>query len=233
MENLKSLENFYEAFSYFLEDAVLLDKCSDRTISSSNLDDVETIKIFFNEDLVDYDDSSEVYEAIDDFKIIEKYSDYERKKNILINKIIGFISPSIMKLKTTNKVKDGIFSSNFLDNVSCLIHSKNVIHHSHIIGDIIRYAHNFCNFKVRENKNQISVIAHNLFGFDIFFLLKGLRLGSWRTRSITTAGTNLLDINFANIANQVKLIDTIKSYQQSLAVLAGTVTDPERRKSIK
>ena len=168
MENLKSLENFYEAFSYFFQDAVLLDKCSDRTISSSNLDDVETIKIFFNEDLVDYDDSSEVYEAIDDFKIIEKYSDYERKKNILINKIIGFISPSIMKLKTTNKVKDGIFSSNFLDNVSCLIHSKNVIHHSHIIGDIIRYAHNFCNFKVRENKNQISAIAHNLFGFDFF-----------------------------------------------------------------
>ena len=60
-----------------------------------------------------------------------------------------------------------------------------------------------------------------------FFSLKGLHLGSLRTRNITIGGTNLLDINFANIANQVKLIDTIKYYQQSLAVLAGTMTDQE------
>ena len=63
----------------------------------------------------------------------------------------------------------------------------------------------------------------------IFFsFLKGLHLGSRRTRNITIRGTNLLDINFANIANQVKFIDTIKYYQQSLAVLAGTMTNQER-----
>ena len=67
-----------------------------------------------------------------------------------------------------------------------------------------------------------------MFGFDFFSFLKGLHLGSWRTRNITIRGTNLLDINFANIANQVKFIDTIKYYQQSLAVLAGTMTDQER-----
>ena len=60
-----------------------------------------------------------------------------------------------------------------------------------------------CNLKVRENKNQISVIAYNLFGFDFFLFLKGLRLGSWRTRNISIEGTNLVNINFANIANQV------------------------------
>ena len=58
----------------------MLDKCVDRTISSSNIDDIDTLKRFFNEYLVDYDDFSEVYEAIDDFKIIEKYGDYGRKK---------------------------------------------------------------------------------------------------------------------------------------------------------
>ena len=58
----------------------MLDKCGDRTISSSNIDDIDTLKRFFNEYLVDYDDFSEVYEAIDNFKIIEKYGDYERKK---------------------------------------------------------------------------------------------------------------------------------------------------------
>ena len=62
---------------------VLLDKCVDRTISSSNIDDIDTLKRFFNEYLVDYDDFPEVYEAIDDFKVIEKYGDYGRKKKCL------------------------------------------------------------------------------------------------------------------------------------------------------
>ena len=57
--------------------------------------------------------------------------------------------------------------------------------------------------------------------------MKGLHLGSWRTRNITIRVTNLLDKNSANISNQVKFIDTIKYYQQSLAVLAGTMTDQE------
>ena len=58
----------------------MLDKWGNRTISLSNVDDIKTPKWFFNEDLVDYDDFSEVYEAIDDFKIIGKYGDYGRKK---------------------------------------------------------------------------------------------------------------------------------------------------------
>ena len=145
----------------------------DRTMSSSNVDDIETLKRFFNKDLVYYDYFSEVSEAIDDFKIIEKYDDYGRKKNFHINKIIGATYPNIMRFKTTNKVKGAIFCSHFLDNVSSLIYNKNVIHHSHKIGDIIECAHSFCNLKVMENKNQISVIAHNLFGFDFFFFLFG------------------------------------------------------------
>ena len=186
MENLKSLENFYETFSYFLEVVVLLDKCGDRTISLSNVDDIETLKRFFNEDLVDYDDFSEVYEAIDDSKIIGKYGDYGREKNVRINKIIGFTYANIKKFKTANKIKGTIFSSDFLDNVSCLIYSKSVIHHSHITSDIIGYAHSFCNLKVGENKNQLSDLV-------LVFFLKGLHLGSWRTRNITIRVTNLLD----------------------------------------
>ena len=46
------------------------------------------------------------------------------------------------------------------------------MYHSHITGDIIGYAHSYCNLKFRENEDQISVIAHELFGFDFFFLLK-------------------------------------------------------------
>ena len=63
----------------------------------------------------------------------------------------------------------------------------------------------------------------------IFFFLKGERARSWRTRDISTGGKNLIDINFANIANQVMFIDTIKFFQQSLAALANTTTDKEKQ----
>ena len=56
------------------------------------------------------------------------------------------------------------------------MYDKHVIHHSHITWEIIGYAYGFCNRKVRENKTSIIVNAHNLFGFDIFFLLKAIRL---------------------------------------------------------
>ena len=113
----------------------------------------------------------------------------------------------------------------FLNNVDCLLCTKIVIHHSDITGEIIGYVHSFCNLKVRENKNQISVVAHNLFGFDFF--LKDLRLVAWRTTDLSIGGKNLTSINFANIADQIKFIDTIQNYQQSLSVLASTMIDEE------
>ena len=58
-------------------------------------------------------------------------------------------------------------SKNFLSNVDQIIHGTNEIHYSHITGEDIGYAHSFYKQKVIENKNQISIIAHNL--FDIFF----------------------------------------------------------------
>ena len=107
-----------------------------------------------------------------------------------------------------------------------------MIHHSHIAGDIICYPHSFCNLNVRENKKQISVIAHNLFRFEFYLKKKGIRLGSWRTTNISLGGTNLVNINFPNIANQAKFIYTLKYYQQILSVLATTMTDQEKQ-SIK
>ena len=45
-------------------------------------------------------------------------------------------------------------------------------------------------------------------------------------------GTNLVNINFKNIANQAKFIDTSKYYQQNLSVLETTMIDQEKQ-SIK
>ena len=68
--------------------------------------------------------------------------------------------------------------------------NRTYIHHSHISGEIIGYAHSYCNSKVRKNQTKINVVAHNLFRFDFFFFLKGLRAGVWKIRNITIGGKN-------------------------------------------
>ena len=105
----------------------------------------------------------------------------------------------------------------FLENVGNIFFSREVIHHSHITGEITGYAHSFCNQKVMENKNQMSVIAHNLFGFDFFFFLKGLRLGVWQTLNLSVGGSNLTNINYANIGEQI------------LTTLTNTMTKEEKK----
>ena len=61
-----------------------------------------------------------------------------------------------------------ILSNIFLENVCNIIFGREVVHLSHITGKIIGYAH-----EARENKNKVSMIACNLFGFDLlFFFLK-------------------------------------------------------------
>ena len=73
-----------------------------------------------------------------------------------------------------------------------------------------------------------SVIAHDLFGFDFFFFLKGIRLSVWKTTNLSIGGSNLSQIYYANISEQLKLIDTMKYYQQSLEKLAESMTDKEK-----
>ena len=63
-----------------------------------------------------------------------------------------------------------------------------------------------------------------------FFLLKGIKLSVWKTHDISIGGSYLTNINFANIGEQVKFIDSIKYYQQSLAKLPESLTIEEEEK---
>ena len=111
-----------------------------------------------------------------------------------------------------DKVKCTLISEKFVENFKGILYNKTHIHHSHITGDSIGYLHSFCNFRVRENKKKMSVAAHNLFRFDFFFLLKGIRAGSWITTDISIGGKNPTDINFTHVGNQVVFIDSIKCF---------------------
>ena len=99
-----------------------------------------------------------------------------------------------------------------------------MINHLHIAGEIKGYAH-FCNKMLRENQNLVLVFAHNLFSFDIFFVLKGIRLCVWRTKQLNIGGNNLTNDQYANIGCHVKFIDTIKYCQQLLSSIAKNANE--------
>ena len=82
--------------------------------------------------------------------------------------------------------------------------------------------------KERENQNQFFCIAHNFFGFDRFFLIKGIRLSVWGTKYVNIGRTGLTNINFASIGTQLKSIDTMKYFLTSLWQLASTLYEVEK-----
>ena len=63
----------------------------------------------------------------------------------------------------------------FMINLHRIINYKVHIHHSHVTGEIIGYAHDFCNWKIRENNISILLIGHNFLGFEIHYMVKGYR----------------------------------------------------------
>ena len=119
-------------------------------------------------------------------------------------------------------------SDKFLSNMIAIVKNQTVIHHSHVTGKIIGYAHNFCNQKCKENYYMIPVMAYNQFRFDFFLFLKDIRPSVWESSDISIGGKNPTDVNFAIIKNQVQFIDIVKYFQQSLASLADSMTDTER-----
>ena len=59
-------------------------------------------------------------------------------------------------------------------------------------------------------------------------MVKGSRSSVWGTKDFRMGGTNLVNVNFANISTQIKIIDTLKYYQTSLANISVTANKTEK-----
>ena len=109
-----------------------------------------------------------------------------------------------------------------------MIKVKFHLHHLHITGKIEGYSHDFCNTAlIEKTKPDIPFIAHNLFGFDLYYFIKAYIASAWCSKSLNIGGTNLIQVNFGNIAGEFKLIDSLKFYQKSLDDLASTLSNEE------
>lgn len=153
-ENISTFKNYYIAFDYFLHVAILLNnyyhKNSDignvnHGVMAAFLDEILNLKCNF---------FLELYQKIEDVHL--KSTNLGRKRNYQdknINKNMGFAYTNIIKFPKDDLINNGIFSSLFIENVCNINFGREVIHHSHISSKIISYAHDFCNQKVRENRN--------------------------------------------------------------------------------
>lgn len=123
-----------------------------------------------------------------------------------------------------------VVTKTFISNFINLIYCKIILHHSHVTGQIIGFGQDFCNQKVRECKGFFSLLAHNLVGFDFFFVVKGIRLWVWRTNNFCKGGSDLSNVNYAYIVDQVKFTETMKFHLKSLKKLEETVTESKKEK---
>ena len=110
-----------------------------------------------------------------------------------------------------------------------MITAKIHLYHFHVTGEMLGYTHNFCNLRVRENKIEIPMIAHNFFGFDLYYFIKGYVASAWCWNEIKIGGSSLNHINFGNITGEVKFINSLKYYQKRLGELASTLSDEEQK----
>ena len=171
-DSLKDLKTYHQTFVKYLKIVIILQNA---------LDTHEELSYCFEEDLLNFCrnncadsfDFTELKETIGSVKV-KNNPGFKISKFTL--QIYPFVTKSWWSFLLVNLVFDAVTTQDLFESVHRVVDVKLNLHHSHVTGKILGYAHNFCNMKVRENQNQFFCIVHKFFGFDMFFLLKGIRL---------------------------------------------------------
>ena len=222
-KSIQTLENYHQAFRKTLQIVTLLNT---NYSTESDIEDISDDCVAEFRKEMGFDNFSDLYLEIENTQI--KNLKWEDRRDTKINKIITFVYCSLMDFLNNKFEIETVVAKNFFKSVRNFLCGSHVMHHSHVTGEIKGYAYDFCKKRLRENQNFIPVFAHNLFGFDFFFIVKGIRLCVWRTKQLNIGGNNLTNVQNANIGCQVKFIDTIKYYQQSLSFLAKNANETEK-----
>ena len=114
--------------------------------------------------------------------------------------IISFVYNQIVDFPQNKFEIKAVITKTFLDDVKNIFFTSHVIHHSHVTGKIIVYAHDFCNKKTRflQSKHN-SCLCTQLFSFDFFFVVKDITLCVWRTKQLNISRLNLTNVQYAKL----------------------------------
>ena len=165
-----TLEKYYETYKKFVKICVGLLLLTSNKVHSNQGD-------LFDANVRDFLDEKHPDIKIDELR--SKIDKAELKSLIketvwkILNfnlKLYAFVYDSLIDFPASSDITfDTITTNNFLKNVHKMIKVKVHLHHSHVTGKIFGYPQEFCNWRIRENKYEIPLIVHNLFGFDMFF----------------------------------------------------------------
>ena len=103
------------------------------------------------------------------------------------------------------------------------------IDHSHVTGEIRGHVHHFCTLTLKECAQSISCFARNMFGFDLYFIMKRIRISTWGSENLSIGGCWCwTKVNYANYDN-VKFTDAFKYFQTTLSNLSSTTEEKEKK----
>ena len=126
-----------------------------------------------------------------------------------------------------------ITTNKFFLYVHRLIRGKVHLHHSQITVSIIGYGTTFAVWlSYKKSTSEIPFVAHNFFGFDLFYFMKTYIALEWCSKKLNIGGNNLTHANYGNISSEIKLIDSLKFYQRSIGELSSTLA-PEEKTAVK
>ena len=126
-------------------------------------------------------------------------------------KIYAFVYNLLVYFPPTDMQYETFTTNSFFIIVHRLIKMEIHLDHSHVTGKILGYGHNFCNTKLTEKSQpDIPVIVPNLFGFDLYYFIKGYIASAWCSKELNIGGNNLTHIKFSNIAGEIKFINSLK-----------------------
>ena len=230
-EQIKTLQNYYEFFQKYIQMCVgLLALLNSNQRENFINDEVED---FVEEEFAD-ETIREIKNTIQKTEIKNALSQSHGEVYKFNLKVYAFVYDKIIFLPHRDIEYDTLTTDKFFIHVNRLIKGKVHLHHSHITGKILGYTHDFCDTSVIEkNSSEIPFVAHNLFGFDIFYNLKTYIASAWCSKKLNIGGTNLTHVNYGIIDNEIKLIDSLKYYQKSLADLSFTLAPVEKRAAVK
>ena len=143
---IDDIEKYYEIFDRLLEIIPIVESALEDDIASTEFEN------FLLEDLNNlYLTGEELKEATDNVVIPKKFAKID-----FTDKIIAFIYSTIIEFAETDKMKGFPVSKKLIGNLKGIINNRTHMHHSHMSGEIIGYAHSYCNYKVGENKTKIA-----------------------------------------------------------------------------
>ena len=192
-EEIKTLASYYDTYQKLVDICI----CLQNVWSTRNFDDFNILtKTFLREEC---NNNFTITDLRDNINEVEIKSLTRSKIPHRLLKVMAYIYQNLIHFPIHKFEFETVCSPNFFRNLHQLLKVKIHLHHSHITGKIQGYVHDFCNWTVRENKTEVSVITHNLFGFDAFYFLRDFQASVWRTKNVSIGGNCLTSINYMKI----------------------------------